>query len=85
MKPFRKFLTTQALADSYVAIESSYGDVNLKIADCDKAVSLSFSYNKVKHTKASLKKLSVLEFALKEIREELEAHLQHDHAKGNGI
>ncbi len=73
MKTFRSFLTTPDLADSYVRVESSYGDVALKIADCSRAVYLTFSYGKPKHITTSLKKLAVLEKTLAMIRTELES------------
>ena len=75
MKTFRKFLTTVDLADSYVKVESSYEEATLKLADCDDTVFIRFSWSKPKHTKASLKKLAVLESAIKMVREALESKL----------
>ena len=73
MKPFRKFLTTPDLADSYIRVESSYGSATLKLADCNRTVELTFSYDKPKHLNKSLRKLAVLEEGITRLREELES------------
>ena len=75
MRTFRKFLTKTDLADSNIKVESSYGSLTVKIADCDKNVYLTFSYDKPKHIRESLKKLKVLEDGLAIAREELESKL----------
>jgi hypothetical protein len=69
---YRTFLEPPATeVDSYVRVTNyKYGEVELKVADCDRRITLAF-----RKTKAGLRKLAKMERALAEVRAIIETEL----------
>jgi len=73
----RRWLVPNSDVDSYIVLEvtedddTTYRWIDLKIADCNRSVSLSFNFSNERKRKAMLRKLDRITAVLDKLREVL--------------